>query len=260
MVWKDNQFFKCFKSQCWDGILICIYHKDVRSGLFQRLNPRVMAFQATIQGYQPRASIVSYRTRAMFRLYAWCYLFLYERQRCMYMRVFGYAYPACAASRGGDQVGALLYHSHPWSRVSQSNHSEVGSQQTTESLLSPPPTVLGLQSGLWLCLAFYTGAGVHLSPCLWREEPRVTAFWEQPHVYSILLDISMGYKQQSWIDHPPSFGPQSQVLMWPEDQLYEPSLKRVWGCTVGKGFCFCPLWRRHRKPNMIISLYAKVTH
>lgn len=104
MVWKDNQFFKCFKSQCWDGILICIYHKDVRSGLFQRLNPRVMAFQATIQGYQPRASIVSYRTTAMFWLYAWCYLFLYERQRCMYMRVFRYAYPVCAAARGGDQV------------------------------------------------------------------------------------------------------------------------------------------------------------
>lgn len=104
MVWKDNQFFKCFKSQCWDGILICIYHKDVCSGLFQRLNPRVMAFQATIRGNQPRASIVSYRTTAMFWLYAWCYLFLYERQRCMYMRVFGYAYPVCAAARGGDQV------------------------------------------------------------------------------------------------------------------------------------------------------------
>lgn len=43
-------FSKCFKSQFWNGILICIHHSEFMSGFFWRLESRVMVLQATVQG------------------------------------------------------------------------------------------------------------------------------------------------------------------------------------------------------------------
>lgn len=199
-----------------------------------------MTFQAT-RGINQEGRIISYRTTAMSLLCAWFYFFLHEREgevctcMCSDMNILH----MCRGQR--RRLGTLLFHSLPYSLETGSLNQTAARLADNRSQRSSHST--GLQSGIWLPLAFYMHAGVHWITCSFASEERSSgrlSCWEQPDMCSILLDVPMGYKQLNWIDHLPFLCPQSQVLVWPDDQFYENMPEEGVGVCSLEGLRFLP--------------------